>query len=155
MTWSSSAQTRFVPSVKPNISNVIMFSSLINSMKEVIAVVTLLVIASLPPSAHGVTQYDTGAGIVFKLGVVQDVTLERSSVNWNFLQYLIVSKHPRYPNKRSLVQFENLPSDCPSSKIKSAKMYLYYVYAHKASSDSITKTPFVPRNLELHLVKKS
>ena len=111
--------------------------------------------ALLPPFEHGVTQYDTGAGIVFKLEVVQDVTLERSTRNFNYLQYLIVSKHPSYPNKRSLVQFENLPSDIPSSKIKSAKMYLYYVYAHKASWYTITQVPFIPRYMQLHLVKKS
>ena len=124
-------------------------------MKQIITIMIVSVVAIIAPTAYGVTKYNTGAADVFKLGVVQDVTLERSSSNFNNLQYLIVSKHPDYPNKRSLVQFENLPSDCPSSKIKSAKMYLYYVYAHKASSDSITKTPFVPRYLELHLVKKS
>ncbi len=117
--------------------------------------VALLVMALLAPFAYGVTQYDTGAGIVFKLDVVQDVTLERSSTNFNYLEYLIVSKHPDYPNKRSLVQFENLPSDVSSSKIKSAQMYLYYVYAHKASFRSITSVPFIPRYMQVHLVKKS
>ncbi|KAJ7365166.1 hypothetical protein OS493_007816 [Desmophyllum pertusum] len=86
---------------------------------------------------------------------VQDVSLERPTTNYNSLPYLLVSKHPQYPNKRSLVQFENLPSDCPSSKIHSAKMYLYYVYAHKASWHPITMTPFIPRYMQLYLVKKS
>ena len=120
-----------------------------------IAVVQVLMMALLTPIAQGVTQYNTGAGTVFKLEVVQDVTLERASTNFNYLQYLIVSKHPGYPNKRSLVQFENLPRDCPSSRIKSAKMYLYYVYAHKASWHTITQTPFIPRYMQLHLVKKT
>ncbi|XP_078378718.1 uncharacterized protein LOC144661762 [Oculina patagonica] len=124
-------------------------------MEQIIRVVIVLMVAIIAPSAHGVTQYDTGAGVVFKLDVVQDVTLERSSTNFNYLQYLIVSKHPGYPNKRSLVQFENLSSNCPSSKIKAANMYLYYVYAHKASSDTITQTPFIARYIQLHLVKKS
>ena len=33
-------------------------------------------------------------------------------------------------------------------------MYLYYVYAHKASWHSITRTPFIPRYMQVHLVKK-
>ena len=92
---------------------------------------------------------------MFKLGVVQDVTLESSSSNSNFLQYLLVSLHPGYPNKRSLVQFVFLPSDCPSSKIKSAKTYLYYVYAYQPSWYTITQVPFIPRYMQLQLVKKS
>ena len=119
-----------------------------------IGVEVILTVALLTPVTQGVTTYDTGAGTLHTLKVVQDVTLERSTTNFNYLQYLIVSKHPDYPNKRSLVQFENLPQSCPSTKVKSAKMYLYYVYAHKASGDSITYTPFIPRHMEVHLVKK-
>jgi len=66
-----------------------------------------------------------------------------------------VARHPGFPNKRSLVQFENLPNNCPSSRIKSAKMYLYYVYAYKANFYTIKQTPFIPRYMQLHLVKKS
>lgn len=84
---------------------------------------------------------------------MQDVSLAGSS-NYNNLEHLIVSKLPGFPNKRSLVQFEDLPLRCSSSQIQSAKMYLYYVYAHKASWHSITYTPFIPRHLEVHLVKK-
>ena len=114
----------------------------------------LLMVALLFPVTQGVSTYDTGAGTLYTLKVVQDVTLERYS-NMNYLQYLLVSKHPGYANKRSLVQFENLPQSCPLSKVKSAKMYLYYVYAHKPSWHSITYTPFIPRFMEVHLVKKS
>ena len=75
----------------------------------------LLVAVLVTPPARGVMTFDTGAGKVHKLSVTQDVTLERGSQNFNSLEYLIVSKHPEYPNKRSLVQFEDLPSSCPSS----------------------------------------
>ena len=119
-----------------------------------IGVGTFLLVALLAPATQGVTTYNTGKGILYRLRVLQDVTVERSTRNFNSLPYLIVSKHPGYPNKRSLVQFENLPIACPVSKIKSAKMYLYYVYAHKASFHSITRTPFVPRYLQVHLVKR-
>ena len=104
--------------------------------------------------AHDVKTYDTGAGKVYKLSVTQDVWLEKGSVNYNSYEYLIVSKHPGYPNKRSLVQFEDLPSSCPSRKVTSAKMYLYYEYSHKASFMSIKSVPFIPRYLQVHLVKK-
>lgn len=123
-----------------------------NSMA--IGVTTILLMALLAPVTHGVTTYNTGAGILYTLKVVKDVSLERSTSNYNYLIYLLVSKHPDYPNKRSLVQFENLPTACPASNIKSAKMYLYYSYAHKASWHSIYKTPFIPRYMQAHLVKK-
>lgn len=115
---------------------------------------TVLLVTLLAPAVHGVKTYDTGSGIVYKLGMKQDVTLERGSSNFNYLEYLIVSKHPGYPNKRSLVQFEDLPSTCPTPQIESAKMYLYYEYAHKASFSSISRVPFIPRYLEVYLVRK-
>ena len=86
----------------------------------------LLMVLLVTPPVRGVMTFDTGAGTVHKLSLTQDVTLERGSQNVNRLEYLIVSKHPEYPNKRSLVQFEDLPSSCPSSSVISAKMYLYF-----------------------------
>lgn len=109
---------------------------------------------SLAPVTHCVTTYNTGAGILYTLKVVKDVALETPTTNHNNLIYLLVSKHPQYPNKRSLVQFENLPTSCSACNIKSAKMYLYYKYAHKASWHSIYQTPFIPRYMQAHLVKK-
>lgn len=117
--------------------------------------ITLFMVTLLAHVTQGVTRYDTGRGLVYKLSVVQDVTLERPNTNFNSLPFLLVSRHPDYPNKRSLVKFENLPLSCPAHKIVSAKMYLYYVYAHKASWHPITKTPFIPRYIQVHLVKKS
>jgi len=78
-------------------------------MNRIAGVVTVLMVALFIPVAEGVAIYNTGKGKVYKLGVTQDVTLERSYSNYNWLKYLLVSKHPQYPNKRSLVQFENLP----------------------------------------------
>lgn len=109
-------------------------------------VVTGIMVVAL--AATGTT-WKTGRGTVYMLRVTQDVSLERATRNYNWLPYLMVSKHPDFPNKRSLVQFENVPRSCPSSKILSAKMYLYYVYAHKPSWHSIHKTPFVPRYLQV------
>ena len=114
----------------------------------------LLMVLLVTPPVRGVMTFDTGAGKVHKLSVTQDVTLERGSQNFNSLEYLIVSKHPEYPNKRSLVQFEDLPSSCPSSNVISAKMYLYFQYSHKASFMSIKSVPLFSRYLQVHLVKK-
>ena len=118
------------------------------------SVMAFLMATLVPPPARGVMTFDTGAGKEYKLRVTQDVTLERGSVNFNSLEYLIVSKHPGYPNKRSLVQFEDLPRSCPSSNILSAKMHLYYEYSHKASGSSFKTVPFIPRHLRVYLVKK-
>ena len=124
--------------------------------QSAVSVMALLmaVLYLVPPPACGVRTFDTGAGKVHKLSVTQDVTLESGSQNFNSLEYLIVCKHPVYPNKRSLVQFEDLPSSCPSSNVISAKMYLHYEYSHKASGSSIESVPFISRNLQVHLVKK-
>lgn len=113
--------------------------------------VSVLMMALLAPAARGWTSHNTGAGIVYKLGVTQDVTLERGTANFNYLRYLIVSRHPQYPNKRSLVQFEKLPSSCSPSRIKHAYMYLYYAYAHKASWHSVSLTPFIARHMKVRV----
>ncbi|XP_078342209.1 uncharacterized protein LOC144628031 [Oculina patagonica] len=114
----------------------------------------ILMMALLAPVTQGVKITKTGAGTVYKLEVVQDVTLERLS-NINYLKYLIVSKHPGYPNKRSLVQFEDLPKDCPAANIQAAKMYLKYLTAHRPSSHTITQVPFIPRYMQVHMVRKA
>lgn len=124
-------------------------------MELVVVSVTLFVALLFPVTqVSAVTSGNDGAGTLYRLSVTQDVTLESPNRNYNYLQFLLVAKHPQYPNKRSLVQFEDLPNSCPSSKIKWAKMYLYYVYSHKASSHSVQQTPFITRFLEVHLVKK-
>ena len=124
-------------------------------MERMTSIVRVVMVVLLASALEGVTSYYTGAGTVYILGVKQDVSLERRYRNFNYLQYLMVSRHPGYSNKRSLVQFQDLPRACKASRIYSAKMYLYYVYAHKPSWHSVTKTPFIPRYLQVHLVKKS
>lgn len=59
-----------------------------------IGVAANLLMALLAPVTHGVTTYNTGAGILYTLKVVKDVALERSTTNFNYLTYLLVSKHP-------------------------------------------------------------
>ena len=88
----------------------------------------------------------------YKLKVVEDVTLEKGSTNFNYLEYLITSFHPGFPKKRSLLRFENVPSGCKS--INYARMYLYYVYSHKASYQSDAQAPFITRTIQAHRVLK-
>ena len=122
--------------------------------QSVSIVMALLMVVLAATPVRGVNTFDTGAGKVYKLSVTQDVWLESGNRNYNNYEYLIVSKIPRYPNKRSLVQFEDLPSSCPSKNVTSAKMYLYYIYSHKPSFMSAKSVPFIPRYLQVHLVKK-
>ena len=89
----------------------------------------------------------------YKLKVVEDVTLERGSKNFNYLEYLIVGLHPDYPKKRSLLKFENVPSECGT--VNDAIMYLYYQYSHKASSHTNAEAPFITRTIQAHRVLKS
>ena len=110
-------------------------------MFGVVAVIMLAIVAK--------ETYNTGRGMVYRLGVTQDITLEGSTQQLDYLQYLLVSKHPQFPNKRSLVQFENLPSACGPLQIISAKMYLYYLFAHKPSWHTIQGTPFIPRLMQV------
>ena len=98
--------------------------------------------------------YDYGHGIIHKLNVIQDVTLERNS-NFNYLKYLLVARHTSYPLKRSLVQFENLRSSCPPNKIQYAKMYLYFAYAHKASFMSVKLVPYLKHTFQVYRVLKA
>ena len=124
-------------------------------MERKASLVKVVMVAFLASAFEGVTSFNTGAGIIYRLNVRQDVSLERVNGNFNYLRFLMVSKHPQYPNKRSLVQFEDPPRACKASHIHSAKLYLYYVYAHKASWHSHKMTPFIPRYMEVYMVRKS
>ena len=92
------------------------------------------------------------SGTIFytTLQVGQDVTLERGSTNYNYLKYLIVGTHPGYPLKRSLLRFQ--PLDVPNcDTILKADLYLFYAYAHKASTSQVRT---FPRTIVAHQVLK-
>ena len=40
-------------------------------------------------------------------------------------------------------------------KIQSAKMYLYYLTAHRARLHTIYQAPFIPRYMQVHMVRKA
>ena len=94
-----------------------------------------------------------GAGTLYRLNVVEDVSLERSSRNYNYLRWLIVGNHVNYPKKRSLIRFEDVPSNCIN--VNHAMMYIYYHYSHKASWYTVSQSPFITRTIQAHRVLKS
>ena len=51
-----------------------------------------------------------------KLGAVKDVWLE-GTTNKNYHGFLIFGKHPQYPKKRILIQFQDLPKTCKNVTI--------------------------------------
>ena len=116
------------------------------------AAIILILLLAASQQLEAVTTSNFGSGTVYRLRVVKDVSLERSTTNYNYLQYLIVGMHPSFPKKRSLLQFEDLPSNCTT--IHWAKMYLYYVYSHKASFQSVQQAPFISCNIQVHEVRK-
>ena len=97
-------------------------------------------------------QWDSGAGTLYQMQVVEDVWLE-GSLNFNNYPWLIVGHLPQFRKKRSLIRFEDIPSNC--TYVNYAMMYLYYEYSHKASWQSVTQTPFIIRIIQAHRVLKS
>ena len=91
-------------------------------------------------------------GTVYTLNPTQDVWLEESR-NKNYYDFLIVGKHPGYEKKRTLIQFEDLPQGC-CRDVKSAKMFLFFWYAHKASWQSTQSAPYIPRPFQVHQMER-
>ena len=113
------------------------------------AAIILMLLLAASQQLEAVTTTNLGSGTVYRLRVVKDVSLERGTINY---KYLLVGLHLGFPKKQSLLQFEDLPSQCTT--IHWAKMYLYYVYSHKASFQSVQQAPFISRNIQVHEVRK-
>lgn len=75
------------------------FTIFIPNIKQMIGVVTgIMVVALVAPG----TTWKTGRGTVYRLRVTQDVSLETASGNFNWLQYLMVSKFSQQALVRSV-----------------------------------------------------
>ena len=118
-------------------------------MKIMISIILLHIIVA---TAWAATCSNYGRETVCNMAATKDVWLEGGG-NKNHYNFLIVGKHPQYPKKRFLVQFEDIPSTC--RHIQWAKMYLYFWYAHKASWQSVKQAPYIQRQLQVHQVKRS
>ena len=104
-------------------------------------------VALLASVCSAVQTWNSGAGTVYKISVIQDVFIENQS-NKNYYGFTIVGKHPQYNKKRALYQFEQLPATC--TNIAWAKMYLYFIYAHKASWQTVQSAPYSPQGIQVH-----
>ena len=108
----------------------------------VLAMLAVLALA-LVATVQGVTVENIDAGVNYRLNVTQSVTLE-GYINREGGP-LLVGYYAGWPKKRSLVQFEDLPSTC--DKVKSALMYLKYTNTYLPSSG-------IARTVCAHQVKK-
>ena len=87
-------------------------------------------------------------GPLYCLEATKDVFMERGTRNYNNYQFLIFGKHPSYPKKRILMQFDDIPNKC--ERIASAKLYVRYWYSHKASG--IKELININRTVQVHQV---
>ena len=99
----------------------------------------------------GLTQLDTGSGVVYRLEVVADVWLE-GVCNRDINDILVVGKHTGYAKKRSLLKFEAIPVNCGT--VQYATAYLFLDRGFKEGSYTDTQVPFISRSLEVHQVTK-
>ncbi len=93
----------------------------------------------------------SGSTTLCRLDATQDVWLE--GANKNSYDFLIAGIHPGYPLKRSLLKFEDIPSNC--QEIVSASMHVYFWYAHKPSFMTEAQVPWIPRPVQARQVLKS
>ena len=94
-----------------------------------------------------------GAGTTYILKTVQDVWIENPHSNNYGRPWLIVSKATGFPKKRSLIQFEDMPSSCQT--VNHAMMYLYYDSSGKARWHNNDQAPFITRTIQAHRVLQS
>ena len=83
-------------------------------------------------------------GPIKKLCATKDVFLE-DNTNKNSEPFLIVGKKPGFNAKRTVIQFESIPTNC--NRVVRAKMYLYYYESSPAPST-------LARTLQVHQLKK-
>ena len=117
-------------------------------MKQIIVTLIILIVTEY---SLALLINDYGNGILYRMNATDDVFVERE-YNQDSYNFLIVGNHPRYPLKRTLVKFEDIPSNCKS--IQWAKMYLYFWYSHKASFMSDEEVPYIPRPLQVNQIRK-
>ena len=101
-------------------------------------------------------QTDQGFGNLHILSAVKDTFVERAGKNWDKASFghLIVGHLIHYPVKRTLIQFEDLPSSCPVDKIVWARFFMHFVYAHRASFRSVRSQPWIDYTIHVHRIKR-
>ncbi|XP_066923970.1 uncharacterized protein [Clytia hemisphaerica] len=107
---------------------------------------------------HCYTKHDEGRGPLYKLNAVADTFLERYGVSYDRISIgqNLIGKHPQYPIKRTLIQFESLPASvCPVGKIEWARVYMYFVRRHRASWHKPSSAPWLDYEIDVHRIKRS
>jgi hypothetical protein len=102
---------------------------------------------------------DLGSGILYTMKATEDVLLEGEN-NHVDGDILVVSSPWGYPKIRTLVRFDDIPSNCTT--IHWAKMYLYFFCYSRwhISFDTVPtllvnrEAPYIPRPLQVHQVKE-
>ena len=113
---------------------------------------TTPLVLNLPTSPCCCSPSPTGPMYYDKLDAVKDVLLA-DTINHNSYDFLIFGKHPQYPKKRILIQFQDIPETCKN--VTSAKLHLHYWYSHKASWQTDAQAPHIQRTVQVHQIKKS
>eukprot|EP00040_Diaphanoeca_grandis_P005904 m.35032 g.35032 ORF g.35032 m.35032 type:complete len:786 (-) comp17074_c0_seq1:55-2412(-) len=80
-----------------------------------------------------------------QLPAVADSFIEREYGQFGSHPYLIVAKHTGYPKKRTVIKFDT--SDTADKSIVCARVKLWFVYAHRASTQETE--PWVDRKLSV------
>ena len=111
----------------------------------------LLLFAQFCRSAHCSNYEDENVITCISLNATQDVWIEGTS-NRNYEDSLSVGVHPLFPIRRSLVQFEDIPSNCQC--VRWAVLHVHFRYAHKASFLSYERVPHIPRRVKVNQVNK-
>ena len=112
----------------------------------------ILICASVSLSSVSGAGVDVGNGIVYKAPANADTFLHAGQ-NQNFRDILIVSFHLGFPKKRILIKFDT--SDVPTTcQVVHAKMYIHFLYAHKASYQTVQQAPYLSRPLQVHQMKR-
>ncbi len=122
-------------------------------LRKIVVAITVVLVLSFTEETQAVTCLPQGNRILCRLEATGDVWLETPSNNYGNYDFLIVGKHPGYPLKRTLIQFEDIPQTC--KKIESASMNVYYWYAYKTSWLTDAQAPFISRPIEVRQVLKN
>ena len=95
---------------------------------------------------------DVGNGIVYKAPANADTFLY-DGPNQGSRNFLIVSFHPGFPKKRTLIKFDTsrVPTTC---QVVHAKMYIHFWYTHKASYLTVQQVPYLSRPLQVHQMRR-
>ena len=100
-------------------------------------------------------QTDVDDGTLYKLQVVEDVWLERSTRNYNSYQWLTIGTHLDYPKKRSLLRFEDIPIVAVQQSTMQWCISTTIIHTRPCSWHSVTQAPFITRTIQAHRVLKS